>query len=76
MKELPKFLLEPHLHLELRGYEENTSQHVYSLSCDEDALLLVKLEVFGYVQISGVKLSNGEIVDGWLKAYNESPPVC
>ena len=67
MDEIPEYLLEPELHLELRGFEAGTSKDVYGLACKVNASLLLKLESFGYEQKSGIKLSNGLIIDGWMK---------
>ena len=66
--DIPEYLLEPHLYLELRGFEANTAQDVYCPLREVDAYLLAKLKSFGYEQRYDIKLSNGEIVDGWMKA--------
>ena len=61
------FINESNLPLEIRGYEVNTAQDVFVLSRALDANLELSLEASGYVQRTNIALSDGQIVDGWVK---------
>jgi hypothetical protein len=61
------FINESNLPLEIRGYEVNTAQDVFVLSRALDANLELSLEASGYVQRTNIVLSDGQIVDGWVK---------
>ena len=61
------FINEPNLPLEIRGYEVNTIQDVFVLTRALDVNLELSLEAYGYVQRSNIVLSDGQIVDGWVK---------
>ena len=63
----PTFIDKPNLPLEIRGYEINTAQDVFVLTRALDAKLALSLEADGYVQRSNIVLSDGQIIDGWLK---------
>ena len=63
----PTFINESNLPLEIRGYEVNTAQDVFVLSRALDANLELSLEASGYVQRTNIVLSDGQIVDGWVK---------
>ena len=63
----PTFIDKPNLPLEIRGYEVNTAQDVFVLTRALDANLELSLEADGYVQHSNIVLSDGQIVDGWVK---------
>jgi hypothetical protein len=63
----PTFINEPNLPLEIRGYEVNTAQDVFVLTRALDANLELSLEADGYVQRTNIVLSDGQIVDGWVK---------
>jgi hypothetical protein len=63
----PTFIYEPNLPLEIRGYEVNTAQDVFVLTRALDANLELSLEADGYVQRTNIVLSDGQIVDGWVK---------
>ena len=63
----PTFIDKPNLPLEIHGYEVNTAQDVFVLTRALDANLELSLEADGYVQRSNIVLSDGQIVDGWVK---------
>ncbi|MDH3979361.1 MAG: hypothetical protein OEU91_02500 [Gammaproteobacteria bacterium] len=63
----PAFINESNLPLEIRGYEGNTAQDVFVLTRALDADLFHSLEAHGYVQRTNIVLSDGQIVDGWIK---------
>jgi len=63
----PTFINEPNLSLEIRGYEVNTAQDVFVLTRALDGNLELSLEANGYVQRSNIVLSDGQIIDGWVK---------
>jgi len=63
----PTFINESNLPLEIRGYEVNTAQDVFVLTGALDANLDLLLEANGYVQRINIVLSDGQIVDGWVK---------
>jgi hypothetical protein len=63
----PTFIDEPNLPLEIRGYEVNTAQDVFVLTRPLDTKLELLLEADGYMQRTNIVLSNGQIVDGWVK---------
>jgi hypothetical protein len=63
----PTLFNEPNLPLEIRGYEVNTAQDVFVLTRALDANLKLSLEADGYVQRTNIVLSDGQIVDGWVK---------
>ena len=62
------FMNESNLPLEIRGYEVNTAQDVFVLTRAIDASLKLSLEDKGYVQRTNIVLTDGQIVDGWVKA--------
>jgi hypothetical protein len=53
--------------LEITGYEVNSAIDVFVLTRALDAHLALSLEAEGYVQRSNIELSDGQIVDGWVK---------
>ena len=63
----PTFINESALPLEVRGYEANSAVDVFVLTRKLDGNLALLLEANGYVQRSYIDLSNGRIVDGWVK---------
>ena len=63
----PTSINESNLPLEIRGYEVNTAQYVFVLTGALDANLDLLLEANGYVQRINIVLSDGQIVDGWVK---------
>ena len=63
----PTFIDESILPLEVCGYESNTAQEVFVLTRPLELDLLFSLEANGYVQRYGIKLRNGQIINGWLK---------
>jgi len=67
MMNTPTFINEPYLPLEICGYEANTAQDVFRLTRALDANLAQALEDNGYLQRTGIVLSNGQVVEGWIK---------
>ena len=63
----PTFTNESVLPLEVLGYEENSAVDVFVLTRALDGNLALSLEANGYVQRSNIELSDGQIVDGWVK---------
>ena len=63
----PALTNESVLPLEILGYEVNSAIDVFVLTQALDAELARALEVYGYLQRSNIELSNGQIVDGWVK---------
>jgi hypothetical protein len=63
----PKFLDESTLSLEIRGCEVNTARDVFVLKRELDAILEHLLEANGYVHHTNIVLSDGQIIDGWVK---------
>jgi hypothetical protein len=63
----PTFIDEPNLPLEIRGYEVNAAQDVFVLTRPLDTKLKLLLEADGYMQRTNIVLSDGQIVDGWVK---------
>jgi len=63
----PTFINESNLPLEIRGYEVNSAQDVFVLTRALDANLELSLEANGYVQRTNIVLTDGQIVDGWVK---------
>ena len=63
----PTFINESNLPLDIRGYEVNTAQDIFVLSRVLDANLELSLKANGYVQRTNIVLSDGQIVDGWVK---------
>ena len=63
----PIFISDSKLSLEVCGYESSSAQDVFVLTRKLDANLLLSLEANGYVQRSNIKLTNGKIVDGWVR---------
>ena len=61
------FINESTLSLELRGCEVNTARDVFILKRDLDAILELLLKANGYVQHTNIVLSDGQIIDGWVK---------
>ena len=61
------FINESNLPLEIRGYEVNSAQDVFVLTRALDANLELSLEANGYMQRTNIGLSDGQIVDGWVK---------
>jgi hypothetical protein len=58
---------EDDLPLEICGFEVNTAQDIYTLTKTPDGMLKLSLEAGGYVYRSNILLSDGRIVDGWVK---------
>ena len=58
---------DPELPLEIGGYEATTATDVFVLTCSLDAHLKRTMESKGYVQRANVVLSDGQILDGWVK---------
>lgn len=63
----PAFIHEAELPLEIRGFEINTALDVFKLTRELDARLALSLEEYGYVRRPNIVLSDGQIVDGWVK---------
>lgn len=63
----PTFINESVLPLEVLGYEINSAIDVFVPTRPIDANLTFSLEADGYVQRSNIELSDGRIVDGWVK---------
>ncbi len=61
------FINESTLSLEIRGCEVNTARDVFVLTRELDAILELLLEANGYVQHTNIVLSDGQIIDGWIK---------
>jgi hypothetical protein len=55
------------LPLELGGYEANTAQDVFVLTSSLDAKLEHLLKDEGYVWRANIVLTDGKILDGWVK---------
>ena len=55
------------LPLELGGYEANTARDVFVLTSSLDAKLKRSLERDGYVWRANLVLTDGKILDGWVK---------
>ena len=55
------------LPLELGGYEANTAQNVFVLTRSLDENLKHSLERNGYVWRANILLTDGQILDGWVK---------
>lgn len=62
-----KFTNEPYLPLEICGYEANTAQDVFILTRALDENLMLSLQANGYMQRTDIVLSDGQVVDGWIK---------
>ena len=60
-------ILEQTLSLEIRGCEVNTARYVFVLTRELDAILEHLLEANGYVHHTNIVLSDGQIIDGWVK---------
>jgi hypothetical protein len=58
---------DPALPLELGGYEANTARDVFVLTSSLDAKLKRSLERDGYVWRANIVLTDGKILDGWVK---------
>jgi hypothetical protein len=63
----PTFINDSDLPLEIRGYEGITAQDVFVPTRALDADLLLSLEANGYMQRTNIVLTDGQIVDGWVK---------
>jgi hypothetical protein len=63
----PSLNIELILPLELHGYEANTAQEVFVLSRELDAKMQLSLDDDGYVRRTNIVLTDGQIVDGWVK---------
>ena len=63
----PTFFYETNLPLEIRGFEVNTAVGVFALTKTLDASLELSLKAKGYVLRSDILLSDGQIIDGWVK---------
>ena len=63
----PLYLKELFLSLKIRGYNVVTAEEVFVLMRALDANLERSLEASGYVQRPNILLSDGQIVDGWVK---------
>jgi len=55
------------LPLELGGYEANTARDVFVLTRSLDANLEHSLNGEGYVWRANIVLTDGKILDGWVK---------
>jgi hypothetical protein len=55
------------LPLELGGYEANTARDVFVLTSSLDAKLKRSLERDGYVWRANIVLTDGKILDGWVR---------
>jgi hypothetical protein len=62
------FINESTLSLEILGSEANTARDVFVLTRELDAILELLLKANGYVQHANIVLSDGQIIDGWVKA--------
>ena len=58
---------DPELPLEIGGYEATTATNVFILTRSLDTQLKRTLENKGYVQRANIVLSDGQIIDGWIK---------
>jgi hypothetical protein len=58
---------DPELPLEIGGYEAISATDVFVLTRSLDAHLKHTLESKGYVQRANIVLSDGQILDGWVK---------
>jgi len=58
---------DPELPLEIGGYEATTATDVFVLTRSLDNHLKRILESKGYVQRANIVLSDGQIIDGWVK---------
>ena len=63
----PAFINESVLPLKVPGYEINSAIDVFVPTRTIDANLAISLEADGYIQSSNIELSDGRIVDGWVK---------
>jgi len=63
----PTFINESVLPLEVLGYAANSAVDVFVLTRALDGNLALLLEANGYVQRSNIELSDGQIIDGWVK---------
>ena len=57
----------PDLPLEIGGYEATSATDVFVLTRSLDSHLKRTLESKGYVQRANIVLSDGKIIDGWVK---------
>ena len=55
------------LPLEVIGYEVNSAVEVFVLTRALDARLTLSLEAHGYVHKTNIELSDGQILNGWVK---------
>jgi hypothetical protein len=55
------------LPLEVTGYEVNSAVEVFVVTRSLDAILMLSLEAYGYVRKTNIELSDGKIIDGWVK---------
>jgi hypothetical protein len=53
--------------LEICGFEATTATNVFVLTCSLDTHLKRTLESKGYVQRANIVLSDGQILDGWVR---------
>ena len=63
----PTFINESVLPLAVLGYEAKSAVDVFVLTRAIDGNLVLLLEANGYVQRANIELSDGQIVDGWVK---------
>jgi len=63
----PAFSHDSDFPLKVRGYEVSSALDVFVLTRALDDHLRRALEAEGYVQRANIVLSNGRIVDGWVK---------
>lgn len=63
----PALIDESKFPLEIRGFEVNTAQDVFVLTRALDQNLELSLIADGYVQRSNIVLTDGQIVDGWVR---------
>lgn len=62
----PEYIDVPSKHLKLVGFEANTGREVYCLKREPEEHLLRLLDAFGYELRQGIKLADGQLVDGWV----------
>lgn len=58
---------QPNPPLEICGYEVNTAQDVFVLTRTLNVNLELSLEANGYLQRRNIVLTDGRIVDGWVR---------
>ena len=63
----PRILDDANLPLEQIGCEFKTEKRVFTLMQTLDADLKLSLKANGYIEATDVKLSDGRIINGWIK---------